>query len=86
MAVQTMSNVSYGYENDMASIYFTLASVTDGDTVVIPGITKLTDLSILPSTSAGVGGTYAVSSGILTVTLKVSTGTPNLICKATGIV
>ena len=86
MAVQTANNIKWLTQSDQQVFCCTLANVADADTLVIPGIAYLTAASLTPNTSASVGISTNYSSGVYTVTFKVSTGTPSLICKFTGLI
>ncbi len=81
MAAKTMSNIKVETEGDLQIVYFTLSSVADNDTVDISGFFKnIVMFEAVPDSSAGTG--FTQSSGV--VTIRVSSGTPKLTCRAAG--
>ena len=81
MAAKTIANLKVETEGDQQILYFTLSSVTDADTVSVASFFKtIREISLMPSTATAIGATH--SAGVITI--KVNSGTPNLICRIAG--
>lgn len=86
MAAKTPANVQFTTNDNQQVFFCTLTSVTDGDTFIVPGIAGISSIVLTPSTATAVGFTAAYTSGILTITVKIGTGTPNLTVEAKGLI
>ncbi len=82
MAAKVPANLKVETEGDLQILYFTLSSVTDGDTTDLGLWFKLIrGISACPSLSSAVGAT-AATTGI--ITWKISANTPDLIVRIAG--
>lgn len=82
MAAKTITSLRYGVECELQVATFNVATVSDGDTVTVPGFAGFRSMQLTPSTATAVGATNVGN----VITILIGTGTPNLVCRVSGLI